>query len=178
VTVWRNATPEGARERQARRILRNREYFPPFGTGLTPREPPSNTAPGAKGARPRLQVSVLLYIRAREHGRGTLFTPRAASYLQVLRTYVPAPAPPLPRSPPPPPSRRDIDVRILPTSPPRAASRGEGGTSSAPLASIIDLKVHPRATRISTRKLRPAIIAPTRTPRTGAGNRSRFYPLR
>lgn len=50
VTVLRNATPEGARKRQARRILRNREYFPPFGAKLTPWELPSNTAPDVKRA--------------------------------------------------------------------------------------------------------------------------------
>lgn len=72
MTVWRNATPEEARKRQPRRILRNREYFPPFGTKLTPWEPPSNTASGAERNRPH--VSVLLYIVYTSARQKTLFS--------------------------------------------------------------------------------------------------------
>jgi len=64
VTVWRNATPEEPRKRQARRILRNREYFLPFGSELTPWDRPSNTAFYIleEEERNRPRVSVLLYI--------------------------------------------------------------------------------------------------------------------
>lgn len=48
VTVSYNATLEKARKRRPRRILRNREYFPPFATKLTPWERPSNPGPRAK----------------------------------------------------------------------------------------------------------------------------------
>lgn len=86
VTVWRNATPEKARKRQAHRILRNREYFPPFGSELTPWDRPSNIASSfLEEEENSLRVSVLLYIY--ENAVENFIRRAVASYLQVC-TYI------------------------------------------------------------------------------------------
>lgn len=122
MTVLRNATQEGARKRQPRRILRNREYFPPSGTEINP--------PGAAiqyRSRERKEnqphVSVLLYIRARG---GKLYSTRCCKLpAGGLCTY----------------TYTEISTYLVVAD---AASRGEGGIpplSLFSLSSILDLKV-------------------------------------